>query len=144
MRRRLIVCLAVLCVLATISGCATRAPAASSAFSYACAAGGDCGAFLTINNAEGQADKLLSAKSDVSSRVELHTVVKDNSGMMKMQQVESIPVPASGTVELKPGAFHVMLFGTNRELKVGDTYKLTLKYENGGESTVNVQVKEKN
>ena len=144
MQRRLIVCLAVLCVLAVIGGCASRDPAASSAFSYACAAGGDCGAFLTINNNDGQADKLLSAKSGVANRVELHTVVKGSSGMMKMQQVESIPVPASGTVELKPGAFHVMLFGLNKELKVGDTYQLTLNYEKGGESTVNVQVKEKN
>ena len=37
-----------------------------------------------------------------------------------------------------------MLFGLNKELKVGETYPLTLKYERGGETTVQVQVKAKN
>ena len=55
-----------------------------------------------------------------------------------------IPVLASGSVELKPGSLHVMLFGLNKELKAGDTFPLTLRYEKGGEHTVQVQVKTKN
>jgi copper(I)-binding protein len=74
----------------------------------------------------------------------MHTMVKDAQGTMMMKQVEGISVPANGTAELKPGSFHVMLFGLNRELKVGDTFPLTLKYEQGGEQTIQVQVKEKN
>ena len=50
---------------------------------------------------------------------------------MKMQPVENIPVPASGSVELKPGSLHVMLFGLNKELKTGDTFPLTLQVRKG-------------
>jgi len=99
---------------------------------------------MTIANPDGQADTLLAVKSAVSGRAELHTVVKDANGAMVMQRVESIPVLASGTTELKPGSFHVMLFGLNKELKVGDTFPLTLTFQKGGDTAVQVQVKEKN
>jgi len=37
-----------------------------------------------------------------------------------------------------------MLFGLNKELKVGDTFPLTLTFQKGGDTAVQVQVKEKN
>ena len=126
------------------STAAATTPVASNAFSYACAAGGDCGAFMTISNPGGPANKLVAATTTVTDRAELHTMAKDASGAMMMKQVDSIDVPAAGSVELKAGSFHVMLFGLNKELKVGDTFPLTLKFEQGGETTVTVQVKAKN
>ena len=144
MRRYLIAGLLIGCVMVVLSGCAAKSPVASNGFSYASAAGGDCGAFMTIANPDGQADTLLAVKSAVSGRAELHTVVKDANGAMVMQRVESIPVPASGTTELKLGSIHVMLFGLNKEMKVGDTFPLTLTFQKGGETAVQVQVKEKN
>ena len=99
---------------------------------------------MTLTNSSSQADTLVAAKTDVADRAELHTVVGDMKSGMKMQQVENIPVPASGAVELKPGSLHVMLFGLNKELKAGDTFALTLQYEKGGEHTVQVQVTTKN
>ena len=141
-------------VTATLTGCsssastptspAATAPVASGAFSYACAAGGDCGAFMTIANLSAPADKLLAVTTSVTTRAELHTMVMDAQGNMMMQKVDGIAVPANGTLELKPGSFHVMLFGLNKELKVGDSFPLTLKFEQGGEQTIQVQVKEKN
>jgi|SRR5664279_3017395 len=149
--KRLIV---VVAALAVLSGCsatgpsatspAVAAPVASGAFSYACAAGGDCGAFMTIANLSAPADKLLAVTTSVTTRAELHTMVMDAQGNMMMQKVDGIAVPANGTLELKPGSFHVMLFGLNKELKVGDSFPLTLKFEQGGEQTIQVQVKEKN
>jgi len=138
-----------LAIVAALSGCAGGAPSpstpvATNAFSYACAAGGDCGAFMTISNPGGPANKLVAATTTVTDRAELHTMVKDAQGTMMMKQVDNIAVPAAGSVELKPGSFHVMLFGLNKELKAGDTFPLTLKFEQGGESTVQVQVKPKN
>ena len=144
MRRYLILSLLLVSVVAALSGCAAKSVTASDTFSYACAAGGDCGVFITLTNSNSQADTLVAAKTDVAARVELHTVVGDMKSGMKMQQVENIPVPASGSVELKPGSLHVMLFGLNKELKAGDTFPLTLRYEKGGEHTVQVQVKTKN
>ena len=133
-------------MIGALVGCAASAgtPVASNAFSYACAAGGNCGAFVTLASQGGNADTLVGAKTTVTDRAELHAMVKDANGDMVMQQVASIAVPGTGVLELKPGSFHVMLFGLNRELKVGETYPLTLKYERAGESTVQVQVKAKN
>lgn len=144
MRRYLILGLLLVFVVAALSGCAAKALSASDAFSYACAAGGDCGVFMTLKNSGREADTLVAAKTDVAARAELHTVVGDMKSGMKMQQVENIPVPASGSVELKPGSLHIMLFGLNKELKTGDTFNLTLQYKKGGTSTVQVQVKTKN
>ena len=129
-----------------------QAPVASGAFSYACAAGGDCGVFMTISNTNGPADKVVAVTTNVTSRAELHTMVMDpqgttaagSQGNMMMKQVDSIAIPAAGTVDLKPGAFHVMLFGLNKELNLGDTFPLTLTYEHGGQQTVQVQVQAKN
>lgn len=63
-------------------------------------------------------------------------------GMMKMQQVEQIDVPAGGKVDLKPGGFHVMLFELKKDLVVGDTVKVTLTFADGGERTVDAAVRE--
>ena len=140
-------------VVAALGGCgassstatpAAPGPVASGAFSYACAASGDCGAFMTINNASGPADKLVAVTTTVTNRAELHTMAMDSQGKMAMQKVDSIAIPAAGNLELKPGSFHVMLFGLNRELKVGETFPLTLTYEQGGQQTIQVQVKPKN
>ena len=144
MRRYLILSLLLVCVLVALSGCAAKSVTSSNVYSYACAAGGDCGVFMTLTNSSSQADTLVAAKTDVADRAELHTVVGDMKSGMKMQQVENIPLPTSSAVRLKPGSLHVMLFGLNRELKAGDTFALTLQYEKGGEHTVQVQVTTKN
>jgi len=58
--------------------------------------------------------------------------------------VENIPVPASGSVELKPGSLHIMLMKLNKDLKTGDTFPLTLKYQKAGDMTVQVKVQPAN
>jgi periplasmic copper chaperone A len=147
MRRHsyLSVAIVLLGVVVALGGCGAKtAPQASNAFSYACAAGGDCGAFMTITSAGAQADKLVAATTPVTPRAELHTMVKDAAGKMAMQKVDNVDVPASGSVELKPGSFHIMMFGLTKALNVGDTFPVTLKFEQGGETTVQVKVQAKN
>ncbi|WP_448336451.1 copper chaperone PCu(A)C [Chloroflexus aurantiacus] len=84
-------------------------------------------AYMVIVN-NGAADAIVKAESDVARSVELHNVIMENN-VMQMRQVEAIEVPANGQVELKPGGFHVMLIGLNRDLKEGDevTIKLTTR-----------------
>ena len=65
-------------------------------------------AFLTIEN-DGEADRLVSATSTLSPKVELHTHIQED-GVMKMRPVEFIEIPAKETVELKSGGYHIMLF----------------------------------
>ncbi|MBS1837464.1 MAG: copper chaperone PCu(A)C [Actinobacteria bacterium] len=63
-------------------------------------------------------------------------------GMMTMQPVEKIPVPADGSVELKPGGLHVMLFGLKKDLAVGMTVPVTLTFEKAGQIQVTAEVRE--
>jgi copper(I)-binding protein len=60
---------------------------------------------------------------------------------MKMRPVKSIPVPAGGTVELKPGGYHIMLPDLERDLKPGDTVPVTLRLERGGELRIEAAVR---
>ena len=104
----------------------------------------------------------MSADGDMSGDMESSTTMGDMSGdkesstttmggtgeggsgggMMKMQPVDSVPVPAGETVELKPGGFHVMLLDVQKELVPGDTIEVTLRFELAGEVTVTAEVRE--
>ncbi len=75
--------------------------------------------FMKITNNSDKTISLLSANSNIAKNVELHKHTMSN-GMMKMQQVKEIKIPANSTVELKPGGLHVMLFGLIKKIKPND------------------------
>ena len=62
-------------------------------------------------------------------------------GMMTMQEVESVPVPAGGTVTFKPGGYHVMLIDLVAPLEVGQTVPLTLTFAKAGRIEVTATVR---
>lgn len=104
--------------------------------------GGSNGAmYLTISNSGDAPDRLVKASGDIAKSIELHTVIK-NGDVMQMRPVEAIDVPAKGSVKLMPGSFHVMLIGLNRELKLGDTFDITLQFEKAGPIKVQATVKQ--
>ncbi len=53
--------------------------------------------------------------------------------MRTMRPVEAVEVPAGATVALEPGGLHVMVMGLTDELAPGDTFAVTLHFENAGE-----------
>jgi copper(I)-binding protein len=89
--------------------------------------------------AMGGADTLLSAATPVAERAELHKSM-ESGGMSQMRPVDSVPVAAGATVDFAPGGLHVMLIGLKHDLKEGDSFPLTLKFEHAGtvETTVKV------
>ncbi|HZE91001.1 MAG TPA: copper chaperone PCu(A)C [Rhizobacter sp.] len=96
------------------------------------------GAYLTLTN-KGADDRLLSASADVAKSVELHRMTMEGD-VMHMRRLDAVDVPAGQTVELKPGALHVMLVGLKAPLQQGDHFPMTLKFEKAGEVTVQVNV----
>lgn len=87
-------------------------------------------AYMVLENKSNTADAIVKAESDVAKSVELHNVIMENN-VMQMRQVEAIEVPANGQVELKPGSYHVMLIGLNRDLKEGDEVLIKLTTRSG-------------
>lgn len=96
-------------------------------------------AYVTLKNAGSEADRLLGASSPVAERAELHTHSMDK-GVMVMQAVPAIEVPAGGSVTLRPGGTHVMLIGMKQALTVGSRFPLTLTFEKAGAVTAEVSV----
>lgn len=65
-----------------------------------------------------------------------------SDGMMSMQPVDSIDVPAGATVALEPGGYHVMLLDLAGDLVAGDTVELTLTFGDGSTQDVAAEVRE--
>ena len=82
-------------------------------------------AYLTLVNSGDRAVEIDRGSSDIAARVEFHTHVH-RDGMMSMQQLPGITVPAKGTFVFEPGVKHLMLIGLKAPLHVGDTVKLRL------------------
>jgi copper(I)-binding protein len=129
-------------------------------------------AYMVIENTGSEADALVGAASDVAAAVEVHETVDMSSAMpmastpaesmgmdgeespgastdmgsggsmLGMQRVDRVEIPAGGTVELKPGGYHIMLIGLTRELQVGEQIEITLTFEKAGEVTVTAEVRE--
>lgn len=103
--------------------------------------GGTGAAFMTIVNASTEADRLVSAKSDVAKTVEIHEMKMGEGDVMVMSPLaDGLEIPAGGTVTLEPGGYHVMFIGLTKDLTMGMTYELTLTFEKAGELTLTVPV----
>ncbi len=99
------------------------------------------GAFMMVHNMGKEDDRLVSAKSKIAERTEIHTTEMTN-GVMKMLQVkEGIEVKAGKMVALKPGSYHVMFLGLKEPVTEGKTFPVTLVFEKAGEVEVMVSVK---
>jgi copper(I)-binding protein len=126
-------------------------------------------AYMVIENTASAADFLLGGSSDIAKAVEVHETVAMPEGsvapaasagmgmaspkasdggmgtggsMMGMQKMDRLEIPAGGSVELKPGSYHLMLIGLTRELKAGEKIDITLKFEKAGDVKVTAEVRE--
>ncbi|MGQ9849319.1 MAG: copper chaperone PCu(A)C [Aggregatilineaceae bacterium] len=101
------------------------------------------GAFMVIENAGETADQLIGAavSPEIARTVEIHETTVDENNVMQMRPVEAIEVPARGSVELKPGSYHIMLLDVQRDLNPGDTVTLTLSFASGASLQVDATVR---
>ena len=97
------------------------------------------GGFASIRNHGAAPDKLVSASSPAADHVELH-IMSMEGGVMRMQQVPSLEVPAGGELSLKPGGAHLMLIGVKAPFKTGEKVPVKLRFEKAGEVEVQLEV----
>lgn len=96
-------------------------------------------AYLVIHNKGAVADRLTGADTPAADKAEIHEHV-ESAGMMKMQHVASVDIPAGGEATFAPGGYHVMLFGVKQQYRDGQRFPLTLHFEKAGDVTVEVAV----
>ena len=97
------------------------------------------GAYVTLTNTGAAPDALIAAASPVADVVEIHTH-RHVDGVMRMEQVEEIPLPAGETVTLQPGGLHIMLIGLREPLAEGKHFPVTLTFRTALAVTVDVTV----
>ncbi len=103
-------------------------------------------AFMRIRNLSSKNARLISASVKGFERVEFHQTRRAR-GMMTMQPLDFINIPAGKTLTLKPGQTHLMLIRPERALKKGAVVPIRLVFDGGGRASnvhilVNARVRE--
>jgi hypothetical protein len=94
-------------------------------------------AYATITAPAG--DRLIGAATPVARVAEIHQHTMDN-GVMKMRQVDAVPLPAGQAVVLSPGGYHIMLVDLKAPLVAGQSFPLTLRFEKAGTVETDVPI----
>ncbi len=87
-------------------------------------------AYMKINNPTAEQITIIGASaSQIANNVELHKSFVDEKGVSRMTSIDKIVVPAGSSIELTPGAIHIMLFDLKKNLSAGDKFNITIKIE---------------
>ena len=98
--------------------------------------------FMRLVNDGSEADRLVGGQTDAAKIVEIHqTVIEDDLARMQMLP-NGVEVPARGEVLLEPGSYHMMLFDLQRDLRVGDTFRIELWFSESDNLAMEVEVRE--
>ncbi len=95
------------------------------------------GAFVTLESSEHA--KVVAVSTPAAASAEIHAS-EVRQGVMHMHAVDALDLPAGQRVELKPGGFHIMLFGLKRALPAGERVALTFTIEDGNGRRTRVEV----
>lgn len=87
-------------------------------------------------------DRLVSVASPLSQVVEIHEMRMDGDMMRMGQLQDGLPLPAGETVQMRPGAEHLMLMTLSDALEEGRIVPLTLTFEHAAQVTVEAQVRQ--
>lgn len=116
----------------------------SDAWSRATAPGQENGSVGLVITSAKEA-RLIAVSCPAAASSEIHTMTMDG-GVMKMRQLEDLPLPANQPVKLGPGGDHLMLFGIKKPLKAGEQIPLTLTIQFADKHTekikINAQIRE--
>ena len=118
---------------------AAEAPAVSAAWIRATPPGArTAAAYLTLTGSS-VADRLLGAATSAAGTVEIHRSVIEN-GVMRMEPLPALAVPAGETVVLEPGGAHLMLIDLVGPLVPGTNVALSLRFAKAGTVALEVPV----
>lgn len=84
----------------------------------------------------------VSVSAAIADTAEIHQTVIRDDGLMGMTRIPQVDIPAESTVIMVPGGMHVMLVDLVEPLELGDTFDMTLTFDNGTELTTTVEVRD--
>ena len=96
-------------------------------------------AYMTLKNTGPDDIVLASVGSPAFTMVMLHkSVIVD--GIARMSHQDDLLIPAGGSVELKPGSFHLMMPAPDERLRSGDRVEFNLIFADGSTTRVQADV----
>ncbi|MDZ7658307.1 copper chaperone PCu(A)C [Fodinibius sp.] len=105
---------------------------------------GKSAAYLRISNGTASTDTLLSFSSEAAEKIELHESIEHDDGTISMQPAGQQVIPSGEKLRLQPGGLHLMLINLKRDIAVGDSLKLSLKFARVGTITATTPVQIQN
>jgi periplasmic copper chaperone A len=96
--------------------------------------------YFTLHNTTANPASLVKASSPDCGMLMLHKTVNEN-GRESMVGVESVPVPAHGSVSFAPGGYHLMCMQPSAAVKRGNSIPVTLSFDDGGTLKANFPVR---
>ena len=93
------------------------------------------GGYFTLENLTSKPLTLTAVSSPDFGSVMMHQTVQKGD-QEDMQEVAKIDVPAHGSVEFKPGSYHLMLMQPKKNMSTGDSVTLMLKFSDGSELAI--------
>lgn len=97
------------------------------------------GGYVRVVNRGSTPDRLVGASMAQAERGEVHEMTTE-AGVMKMRQIDGLAIAPGGSIELKPGGYHLMFLGLKSPLKQGQPVKGTLVFEKAGTVDVTFEV----
>lgn len=97
-------------------------------------------AYMTLRNTGGAPVVLTGIATDLSGRPEVHNVTTDASGVSSMTPAGPVEIAPGTEVTLQPGGLHLMLMMLLRPMVEGETFTVTLQFEDGGSHDVEVPI----
>jgi hypothetical protein len=96
--------------------------------------------YFTLHNGTGAAVELTGASSSACGMLMLHQS-QEVKGVEKMLPVNSVAIPAHGTISFAPGGYHLMCMSPRNAMAVGADVPVTLKFADGTDVTAQFPVK---
>jgi periplasmic copper chaperone A len=132
--------LAIAACAAVDSASASCKLAATQAWSRVAASGRPMVGYVQLKNTGDTAVTITGARSTSFGAIELHET-QTVDGVSRMSRLKSVEVPAEGSIALRPGGKHFMLFRAANTFKAGDRYSLTVLCEKA-EQSIEFEVRE--
>ncbi|MEI2726749.1 MAG: copper chaperone PCu(A)C [Verrucomicrobiota bacterium] len=105
-------------------------------------AGGNGAVYMTVLNGLDTPVRLVSAASAAADVVETHETMEEQGVMKMVMMPDGFEIPAGAALELKPGGKHIMLIGLAQPLNPGDSFEVTINFDNGETMTLTAPVVE--
>ncbi|WP_299265443.1 copper chaperone PCu(A)C [uncultured Psychrosphaera sp.] len=96
--------------------------------------------YMELTNKGSDNIVLISAKSDLSKKVEVHDHIM-NDGVMKMVKLDGLTINTNETKTFQSGGLHLMFIGLNEQDAMKKTIDVTFIFQDGSEQVATFDVK---